>query len=75
MVEAIILIVVLAVTVGILWLAKRHGIVMRPEADGLEALPKELHEAELRNKRMSGIHLAIPVFSKGYRPKQGKVAP
>ena len=26
-------------------------------------------------KRMSGIHLAIPVFSKGYRPKQGKVAP
>ena len=40
MVEAIILIVVLAVTVGILWL----------EADGLEALPKELHEAELRNK-------------------------
>ncbi|GEM_PF-483336 len=50
MVEAIILIVVLAVTVGILWLAKRHGIVMRPEADGLEALPKELHEVELRNK-------------------------
>ena len=50
MVEAIILIVVLAVTVGILWLAKRHGIVMRPEADGLEALPKELPEAELRNK-------------------------
>ena len=27
------------------------------------------------SKRMSGIHLAIPVFSKGYRPKQGKVAP
>lgn len=26
-------------------------------------------------KMMSGIHLAIPVFSKGYRPKQGKVAP
>ena len=50
MVEAIILIVVLAVTVGILWLAKRHGIVMHPEADGLEALPKELHAAELRNK-------------------------
>ena len=50
MVENIILVIVLAVTVGILWLAKRHGIVMRPEADGLEALPKELHEAELRNK-------------------------
>ena len=30
---------------------------------------------ELGSKRMSGIHLAIPVFSKGYRPKQGKVAP
>ena len=26
-------------------------------------------------KRMSGIHLAIQVFSKGYRPKQGKVVP
>ena len=26
-------------------------------------------------KRMSGIYLAIPVFSKGYRPKQGKVVP
>ena len=50
MVENIILVIVLAVTVGILWLAKRHGIVMRPEADGLEALPKELQEAELRNK-------------------------
>lgn len=50
MVENIILVIVLAVTVGILWLAKRHGIVMRPEADGLEALSKELHEAELRNK-------------------------
>ena len=33
MVEAIILIVVLAVTVGILWLAKLQGILMRPEAD------------------------------------------
>lgn len=27
------------------------------------------------DKRMSGIHLAIPVFSKGYRLKQGKVVP
>ena len=50
MVENIILVIVMAVPVGILWLAKRHGIVMRPEADGLEALAKELHEAELRNK-------------------------
>ncbi len=53
MVENIILLIVLAVTVGILWLAKRHGVVMRPEADGLEALPKELHEAEMREKEMS----------------------
>lgn len=51
MVETLILIIVLVVTVGILWLAKRHGIVMRPEADGLEALPKELHEAELRREK------------------------
>lgn len=50
MIEAVILVIVLAVTVLILWLAKRHGIVMRAEADGLEALPKELHEAELREK-------------------------
>ena len=50
MVETLLLIIVLACTVGILWLAKRHGIVMRPEADGLEALPKELHEAELRRE-------------------------
>ncbi len=27
------------------------------------------------HKRMSGIHLAMPVFSKGYRPKQGKAVP
>ena len=32
-------------------------------------------DEEFHLKRMSGIHLAIPVFSKGYRPKQGKVAP
>lgn len=50
MVENSILVLVLAVTVGILWLAKRLGIVMRPNADGLEALPKELHDAELREK-------------------------
>lgn len=53
MIETIILLMVLAVTVGILWLAKRHGIVMRPEADGLEALPKELHEAEMREKELN----------------------
>ena len=57
MVEAVILAVVLAVTVLILWLAKRHGIVMRAEADGLEALPKELHEAEMRGKKEKGHHL------------------
>lgn len=52
MVEAIILIVVLAVTVGILWLAKRHGIVMRPEADGLEALPKSFTKQNYAIKTM-----------------------
>ncbi len=50
MIETIILVLVVALTVGILWLARRLGIVMRPEADGLEALPKELHEAELRRQ-------------------------
>lgn len=53
MVEHIILALVLAVTVGILWLAKRLGIVMRPDADGLEALPKELHDAELRERNIA----------------------
>lgn len=57
MIEAVILAIVLAVTVLILWLAKRHGIVMRAEADGLEALPKELHEAEMREKKEKGHHL------------------
>lgn len=31
--------------------------------------------SDIYNKRMSGIHLAMPVFSKGYRPKQGKAVP
>lgn len=57
MIEAVILALVLAVTVLILWLAKRHGIVMRAEADGLEALPKELHEAERREQKEKGHHL------------------
>mgnify|MGYP005870186789 CR=1 FL=1 len=35
----------------------------------------ELLAHGVRPKRMSGIHLAIPVFSKGYRQKQGKVVP
>lgn len=52
MIQNGILILVLAVTVGILWLAKRLGIVMRPDADGLEALPKEFHEAEMREKEI-----------------------
>ena len=30
---------------------------------------------DLRFKRISGIHLAMPVFSKEYRPKQGKAVP
>ena len=57
MIETVILVIVLAVTVFILWLAKRHGIVMRAEADGLEGLPKELHEAEMRAKKEKGYHL------------------
>lgn len=57
MIETVILVIVLAVTVFILWLAKRHGIVMGAEADGLEALPKELHEAEMRAKKEKGYHL------------------
>ena len=50
MIETVILVIVLAVTVFILWLAKRHGIVMRAEADGL-------HEAEMRAKKEKGYHL------------------
>ena len=39
-------------------------------------MPDHVHMlVSIPPKRMSGIHLAIPVFSKGYRPKQGKVAP
>ena len=34
-----------------------------------------MDDRDVLAKRMSGIHLAIQVFSKGYRPKQGKVAP
>lgn len=34
-----------------------------------------LEQLQALFKRMSGIHLAIPVFSKGYRLKQGKVVP
>lgn len=52
MVEAIILIVVLAVTVGILWLAKRHGIVMRPEADGLKPFPRSFTKQNYAIKTM-----------------------
>ena len=37
--------------------------------------PMSLSATHIFIKRMSGIHLAVPVFSKGYRPKQGKVAP
>ena len=38
-------------------------------------LKKDLSNLSYDTKRMSGIYLAIPVFSKGYRPKQGKVVP
>lgn len=50
----IITLLVVAVTLGILWLARKHGIVMHPEADGLGAMPKELHEAQLRKEAEKG---------------------
>ena len=47
---------------------KDYLLVIEDKAD----LAKHI---KLDDKRMSGIYIAIPVFSKGYRPKQGKVAP
>ena len=47
---------------------KDYLLVIEDKAD----LAKHI---KLDDKRMSGIHIAILVFSKGYRPKQGKVAP
>lgn len=46
------------------------------QAVPLARLAEIVHkESNGKIKRMSGIHLAIPVFSKGYRQKQGKVVP
>lgn len=48
------------------------------QVEAMQGVVKSYDEAsrkELATKRMSGIHLAIPVFSKGYRQKQGKVVP
>lgn len=50
MIEAFILAAVVGATVFTLWLAKKHGIVLRPDAGGLEAVPREIHEAELRKE-------------------------
>ena len=44
------------------------------DENGNVTLVSGLHKLHVA-KRMSGIHLAIPVFSKGYRQKQGKVVP
>ncbi|MEG1610511.1 MAG: hypothetical protein RR317_04950 [Bilophila sp.] len=46
MFETITLIVIVLATLGVLWLAKRHGIVLRPDATGLSAVPKELDKPE-----------------------------
>ena len=51
MIEAIILCLAVVLTLVVLFLAKRHGVVMRPDAGGLEALPKALHEAEMKKER------------------------
>lgn len=50
MFEYIALVVIVAATLGVLWLAKRHGIILRPDAGGLEAIPKELLRAGADSK-------------------------
>ena len=50
-------------------------ITSADQAATLFGVGSMLHAMFAAIKMMSGIHLAIPVFSKGYRPKQGKVAP
>ena len=51
MMEAIIIGLVVVLTIVVLCVAKRHGVVMRPDAGGLEALPKALHDAEMKKER------------------------
>ena len=51
------------------------GLTRANFANYLQYTILQLNFPELIIKRMSGIHLAIPVFSKGYRQKQGKVVP
>ncbi|WP_205906128.1 hypothetical protein, partial [Desulfovibrio piger] len=55
------------------WVLLLEGAARLGFDDGRE-VSLERGQCLLLPKRMSGIHLAIPVFSKGYRPKQGKVA-
>lgn len=50
MIEVLILAAIIGATVLTLWLAKKHGIVLRSDAGGLEAVPREIHEAELRKE-------------------------
>lgn len=52
--ETVILCVAVLATVGVLRFVKRHGIVLRPDAGGLEAVPKEIHEAEKRREAERG---------------------
>lgn len=49
--ELLVLALAIAATIGVLVFVRRHGIVLRPDAGGLEALPKEMHEAEQRRQR------------------------
>lgn len=46
MFEYITLIVIVAATLGVLWLARRHGIILRPDASGLEAIPEDVLRRE-----------------------------
>ncbi len=49
--ECLVIALAVAATVGVLVFVRRHGIVLRPDAEGLEAVPREIHEAEQRRQR------------------------
>lgn len=52
--ELLVLALAVAATIGVLVFVRRHGIVLRPDAGGLEALPKEMHDAEQRRQQEEG---------------------
>ena len=49
--ECLVIALAVAATVGVLVFVRRHGIVLRRDADGLDAVPREIHEAEQRRLR------------------------